>query len=398
LRRYRCGNLKHGFTSMDFICQGSTIVAAEKSETIIRDLLNLAGVEVNGKNPWDLQVHDQRFYDRVLRGSSLGLGESYVEGWWESDSIDEFVSRALKADLDKKVKGDWKIALFVLRSRLINLQAPSRAFEVGEHHYDLGNDLYCAMLDRRLNYTCGYWKNAATLDEAQEAKLDLVCRKIGMKPGMSVLELGCGWGSFAKFAAEKYGARVLGVTVSKEQVALGMELCRGLPVELRLQDYREVQGKFDAVISIGVMEHVGYKNYRTYMQVVDRCLKDDGIAFIHTIGGNESTTIGETWSEKYIFPNSMLPSISQLGAAMENIFVMEDWHNIGPHYDKTLMAWHANFVAAWPGLKQKYGDRFYRMWRYYLLTSAGAFRSRNQQLWQIVLTRQGTPQPDCRFS
>ena len=373
-------------------------MAAEKSETIIRDLLNLVGIEVNGKNPWDLQVHDQRFYDRVLRGSSLGLGESYVEGWWESDSIDEFVSRALKADLDKKVKGDWKIALFVLRSRLINLQAPSRAFEVGEHHYDLGNDLYCAMLDRRLNYTCGYWKNAATLDEAQEAKLDLVCRKIGMKPGMSVLELGCGWGSFAKFAAEKYGARVLGVTVSKEQVALGMELCRGLPVELRLQDYREVQGKFDAVISIGVMEHVGYKNYRTYMQVVDRCLKDDGIAFIHTIGGNESTTIGETWSEKYIFPNSMLPSISQLGAAMENIFVMEDWHNIGPHYDKTLMAWHANFVAAWPGLKQKYGDRFYRMWRYYLLTSAGAFRSRNQQLWQIVLTRQGTPQPDCRFS
>jgi cyclopropane-fatty-acyl-phospholipid synthase len=191
---------------------------------------------------------------------------------------------------------------------------------------------------------------------------------------------------------------VLGLTVSKEQVALGMELCKGLPVELRLQDYREVEGKFDAVISIGVMEHVGEKNYRTYMQVVDRTLKDDGIAFIHTIGGNNSIITGEPWSDKYIFPNGMLPSIAQLGKAMEGLFVMEDWHNIGPNYDPTLMAWHANFEKAWPGLRDKYGDRFYRMWRYYLLSSAGSFRARYQQLWQIVFTRQGTLQPDCRFS
>ena len=272
------------------------------------------------------------------------------------------------------------------------------AFEVGERHYDLGNDLYQAMLDKRMNYTCGYWKDAATLDEAQEAKLDLVCRKIGLQPGMRVLELGCGWGSFAKYAAEKYGAEVLGVTVSKEQVALGMEQCQGLPVELRLQDYREVEGTYDAVISIGVMEHVGYKNYRTYMQVVDRCLKEDGIAFVHTIGGNRSATSSDPWTNKYIFPNGMLPSIAQLGAAMEGLFVMEDWHNFGPHYDRTLMAWHANFEAAWPELKANYDERFYRMWRYYLLSCAGGFRSRNNQLWQIVMTRTGTPQPDCRVS
>ena len=254
------------------------------------------------------------------------------------------------------------------------------------------------MLDKRLNYTCGYWKNAAKLDEAQEAKLDLVCKKIGLKEGMDVLEFGCGWGSFAKFAAEKYGAHVVGVTISKEQLAFAQEVCKGLPVELRFQDYRDVHGKFDAIISIGMLEHVGYKNYGTYMQVVDRCLKDDGVALIHCIGNNQSMTMGEAWGAKYIFPNGMLPSIAQLGAAMEPNFVMEDWHNYGPHYDPTLLAWNANFEKAWPGLKEKYGERFRRMWRYYLLNSAGAFRARAQQLWQIVFTRKGTPQPECRFS
>ncbi len=375
-------------------------MAAQKSETLVRELLNLAEVEVNGKNPWDLQVHDDRLYDRLLRDSSLGMGEAYMDGWWDAEAVDQLITRVLLADLDTKVRGSWRIALFFLRSKLFNQQSPSKAYEVGQKHYDLGNDLYCAMLDKRLNYTCGYWKNAHNLDEAQEAKLELVCRKIGLdvNPGMRILELGCGFGSFAKYAAEKYGAQVLGVTVSKEQVALGMELCRGLPVELRLQDYRQVQGTYDAVISIGVMEHVGYKNYHTYMEVVDRCLKPGGIAFVHTIGGDWSDTNGEPWSNKYIFPNGMLPSIAQLGTALEKKFVMEDWHNFGPYYDPTLMAWTANFEKAWPELKKQYDERFFRMWRYYLLSSAGAFRSRRNQLWQIVFTRRGTPQPDCRFS
>ncbi len=375
-------------------------MAAQKSESIVRELLGLAEVEVNGKNPWDIQVHDSRLYDRLLRDSSLGLGEAYMDGWWDAETVDQLITRVLLVDLDARVRGNWRIALFYLRSKLFNQQSPSKAYEVGQKHYDLGNDLYCAMLDKRLNYTCGYWKNARSLDEAQEAKLELVCRKIGLdlNPGMRILELGCGFGSFAKYAAEKYGAQVLGVTVSKEQVALGMELCRGLPVELRLQDYRQVQGTYDAVISIGIMEHVGYKNYHTYMEVVDRCLKPGGIAFVHTIGGDWSDTNGEPWNNKYIFPNGMLPSIAQLGAVLEKKFVMEDWHNFGPYYDPTLMAWTANFEKAWPELKKQYDERFFRMWRYYLLSSAGAFRSRRNQLWQIVFTRRGTPQPDCRFS
>jgi cyclopropane-fatty-acyl-phospholipid synthase len=369
-----------------------------KSESTIRGLLELAGIEVNGSHPWDIQVHNERLYDRILRDSSLGLGEAYMDGWWDCESVDAFIYRVLKSHLDEKVKENLRLVFQVLRARLFNRQSSTRAFEVGKKHYDLGNELYLAMLDKRLNYTCGYWKNARNLDEAQEAKLELVCRKIGAHPGMRILELGCGWGSFARYAAEKHGVSVLGVTVSKEQVALGMELCKGLPVELRLQDYREVTGTYDAVISIGVMEHVGYKNYGEYMRVVDRCLKEDGIAFVHTIGGNHSITTGEPWTDKYIFPNGLLPSIAYLGRAMEEHFVMEDWQNFGPYYDQTLMAWHANFEKAWPDLKKNYDERFYRMWRYYLLSSAGGFRARNMQLWQFVFTRTGTPQPDCRFS
>jgi cyclopropane-fatty-acyl-phospholipid synthase len=320
-----------------------------------------------------------------------------MDGWWDCQAIDQLIDRIFRAKLDTKIRGNWKILLHVLRSRLFNLQSPARAFEIGEHHYDLGNDLYQAMLDKRLNYTCAYWRNASDLDQAQEHKLDLVCKKIGLKPGMKVLELGCGWGSFAKYAAEKYGAEVLGVTVSARQVELGMELCKGLPVELRLQDYREVEGQFDRVISIGVMEHVGYKNYRTYMEVVDRTLKPGGYGFFHTIGTNTSSTGTNAWTVKYIFPNGMLPSIAQLAVAMEGLFIVEDWHNFGPDYDPTLMAWHANFESAWPRLKDQYDDRFYRMWRYYLLSSAGGFRSRQSQLWQVVFTRTGDPQPDCRF-
>ncbi len=370
----------------------------EKSEKIIRDLLETANIKVGGDQPWDIQVHDKRFYDQILRDATLGLGESYMDGWWDCKSIDAFIDRSLRGKLRKEVENNLRIAWHALRAKLFNRQSMRKSREVAEQHYDLGNDLYRAMLDKRMNYTCAYWKEAENLDEAQEAKLDLVCRKIAAHEGMKILELGCGWGSFAKYAAEKYGAHVVGVNISKEQVALGRELCQGLPVELRLQDYREVEGQYDAVISIGVMEHVGYKNYQTYMDVVDRCLKPNGIAFVHTIGSNISITSGEPWTDKYIFPNGQLPSIAQLGKAMEGRFVVEDWHNFGPYYDPTLMAWHANFNRAWPELKEKYGERFKRMWDYYLLSSAGGFRSRSQQLWQIVFTREGTPQPNCRVS
>ncbi len=369
-----------------------------QAEKFFSGLFREAGIELNGDRPWDIRVHDNRFFRRVLRDAALGLGESYMDGWWDCEALDELTCRIFRGHLNEKIKGNWKMTFHVLRSRLLNLQTKARAPKVGQQHYDLGNDLYRAMLDKRMNYTCACWQNAQSLDAAQENKLELVCRKIGLQPGMSVLELGCGWGSFAKYAAEKYSARVVGINISKQQVALARELCQGLPVEIRLQDYREAEGQYDAVISIGILEHVGYKNYRNYMKTVRRCLKNDGIAFIHTIGGNTSTTHVNKWTDKYIFPNGMLPSIAQIGKAMEGNFVMEDWHNFGPDYDKTLKAWYENFNNAWPRLREKYGDRFYRMWRFYLLASAGGFRARSQQLWQIVLTKPGRRQPACRIT
>jgi len=353
-------------------------------------LLDLAGVKINGSNPWDIQIKNENFYQRVLAQGSLGLGESYMDGWWDCDQLDEFFTKVLSAKLDLKIKQDWKLIFNLIFWRVFNQQSAKRAFTIGEKHYDIGNDLYQIMLDKRLVYTCAYWKNAADLDQAQENKLDLVCRKINLQPGQTVLDIGCGWGSFARFAAEKYKAKVVGITVSQEQMALAQELCQGLPVEIRLQDYRDLNEKFDHIISLGMFEHVGYKNYRQYMKIVHNCLKDNGLFLLQTIGGNRSVKETDPWIEKYIFPNSMLPSVAQIGAASNDLFVLEDWHNFGTYYDQTLMAWYQNFITGWDKIKANYNERFFRMWTYYLLCCAGTFRACKSQLWQIVLSKNGT--------
>lgn len=364
--------------------------AVARRRALVENILAEGDIRIGGDRPWDIHVHDDRFYQRVLRDGALGLGESYMEGWWDAARLDEFFYHLLGIDLTK-VSMPWKRKLTVLQERLINRQSGRRAFVIGERHYDRGNDLFKVMLDRRMTYTCAYWKNARNLDEAQEAKLDLTCRKIGLRPGDRVLDIGCGWGSFLKFAAENYGATGVGVTVSEQQVALGREMCAGLPVELRLQDYREVDERFDHVVSLGMFEHVGPKNYRTYFEVARRCLADDGLFLLHTVGNRITDTTTDPFTERYIFPNSVIPSIAQIGSAIEGLFVMEDWHNFGAYYDPTLMAWNANFEAGWPVLRERYGDTFYRMWRFFLLSAAGSFRVRKMQLWQIVLSKRGVP-------
>lgn len=368
-----------------------------KTRQLVQELLSEAGIKINGDKPWDIQVHNDNLYGRLLSDGELGLGESYMDGWWDCEALDEFINKVLRANIREKIKRNREVVFYIFKTNLFNRQKRSRAKMVGESHYDLGNDLFRLMLDKRMNYTSAYWNKAKNLNDAQEAKLNLVCKKIELKPGMTILELGCGWGSFAKYAAENYGVNVVALNISKEQINLARELCKGLPVEFRLLDYREAEGKYDRVVSIGILEHIGYKNFSTYMKVTERCLKDDGLAFIHTIGNNTSTTHISIWTEKYIFPNSMLPSIAQISKAMEGLFIMEDWHNFGPDYDKTLMVWYRNFNKAWPQLKEKYGERFYRMWRFYLLSCAGGFRSRTNQLWQIVMTKTGRKQPDCRI-
>ncbi len=355
----------------------------------IQKLLTGTGVILNGGNQWDIIVNDERLYKRVLTKGSLGFGESYMDGWWDCEQIDELINKLLKDDIRKRLKSNWPVVVLAMSSILFNRQSGKRAFKIGEEHYDIGNDLYKAMLDKNMVYTCGYWKGVDNLDDAQEAKLDLVCKKIGLKSGDKVLDIGCGWGSFAKFAAQNYGASVVGITVSKEQAELAKVKCKGLPVEIRLQDYREINEKFDHIISLGMFEHVGYKNYRDYFNIAHRCLSDNGLFLLHTIGSKKSRKSTDLWIEKYIFPGGVLPSLAQITRAVEGLFVVEDVHNFGDDYDKTLMAWFTNFDKAWPLLKEQYNDRFYRMWKYYLLSCAGSFRSRQNQLWQIVLSKNG---------
>ncbi len=371
---------------------------SKTSRKYIEEALEHAGITVNGNEPHDIIVHNNELFDRVIREGSIGVGESYMDGWWECRALDEFFNRIFRADLKKYFDGNWSFYMHALKSRLLNLQKGNRSWEVGVRHYDAGNAFYRDMLDDRMTYTCGYWAEANTLDEAQEAKLDLICQKLALEPGMRVLDIGCGWGSFAGYAAEKYGVEVTGLTISQEQAELARKRCSGLPVDILLQDYREVTGKFDRVLSVGMLEHVGHKNYRTYMETTERCLEDDGIAFVQTIGGNRSVTSTDPWISKYIFPNSMLPSISQIGRSMEGLFVMEDWHNFGPDYDKTLLAWHDNVEKSREKHEKEYDERFYRMWKFYLLSCAGTFRSRYINLWQITMTKQGRNQPECRVS
>ncbi len=366
--------------------------ALKRGNKILQELIRCADIEINGPRPFDIQINDKRFYRRVLRDGSLGFGEAYMDGWWDAEQLDETVHRLLRSDLQDQLKNP-KTFFSLVGAVLINKARPSKAFEVGEKHYDLGNNLFKVMLDARMVYTCGYWKNGGTLDEAQEAKLDLVCQKVGLKPGDRVLDIGCGWGSFLKFAAENYGVTGVGITVSTEQVGLATDNLAGLPVEIRLQDYRALNGeeKYDHVVSLGMFEHVGYKNYPLFMDVVDRNLKDDGLFLLHTIGNTRSSKSTDPWLDKYIFPNSLLPSIRQIGGAIEKHFIMEDWHNFSADYDRTLMAWYENFENGWIALKADYDDRFYRMWKYYLLSCAGVFRSRTGQLWQIVFSKKGVP-------
>jgi len=366
-------------------------MASAKTKNIINSLAQKAGITINGKEPWDVQVKSDQFYDRLLRSGTLGAGESYMEGEWECERIDELFYRLTSSDLGEYAKKNWPNIIHLLGAKLINRSRKAKAFEVGEKHYDTGNDLFRSMLDKRMIYSCGYWKNANNLDQAQEDKLDLICRKLKLKKGMSVLDIGGGWGGLAEYMAEKYEVSVVAVTISKEQIVLAREVCKGLPVEFRLQDYRELNQKFDRIVSVGMFEHVGPKNYRTYMQVVKRCLNDDGLTLLHTIMGNSSGGGTDPWIDKYIFPNGVIPSAKQIASAFDGLFVLEDMQNFGSDYDKTLMAWYKNFEAAWPELRKHYSETFYRMWRLYLLSCAGSFRARSIGLGQFVLSPKGVP-------
>ncbi len=357
-------------------------------QDVVAGWLAGADIQVNGTRPWDIQVHDDRLWNRILAEGTMGVGESYMDGWWDAERVDEFLARAIRGSVDMRLPSLREVFLG-LKARLINMQTRRRSVTVGEVHYDVGDDLYTRMLDPYMQYSCGYWKDAQTLAQAQEAKIDLVCRKLGLEPGMRVLDIGCGWGGAAAYMAERYGVEVTGVTISRHQFASAQKRCAGLPVEIRLSDYREVTGRFDRVFSIGMYEHVGAKNHRTYVAKVRELLTPDGLSLLHTIGNRVTLRANDPWFEKYIFPNSLIPSRAQIARASERLMVIEDWHDFALDYDQTLMAWSANFERTWPEIAGQYSERFRRMWRFYLMVSAASFRARRSQLWQIVMSPEG---------
>jgi cyclopropane-fatty-acyl-phospholipid synthase len=363
---------------------------------LIEELLTTTGIAINGRNPWDILVKDDRTFSLIFQDKNLGLGESYVAGWWDCQRLDEFFCRILKARLDEKIKTSYKFLLHTLSASLLNMQSKKRARMVAECHYDLDNDLFTSFLDAYNQYSCAYFDKTADLADAQVKKMELICKKLNLQRNDHVLDIGCGWGGLARFMAERYGCTVTAINISQEQIQYARDFCKNLPVRILRCDYRDLQGQYDKIVSVGMFEHVGQKNYKPFMRAVQRCLKTNGIFLLHTIGGNESDVQCDPWINKYIFPNGMLPSVAQLSKAIEGLFVMEDLHNLAPHYEKTLLAWHENFQKAWVTLRHKYDDKFRRMWEYYLLSCAGSFRARHIQLWQIVLTPYGVPQPPCR--
>ncbi|ACS85479.1 cyclopropane fatty acyl phospholipid synthase [Musicola paradisiaca] len=356
---------------------------------IINEMLSVAGITVNGSCPFDIQVKNPDLYKRILREGSLGLGESYMDGWWECERLDMFFHRVLRAGLENRLPVRWRDTLRILTARLTNLQSRRRAWIVGKEHYDLGNDLFTQMLDPYMQYSCGYWKQAETLEQAQQDKLRMICEKLQLRQGMTLLDIGCGWGGLAEFAARYYGVAVTGVTISREQQKLAQQRCQDLDVDIQLLDYRDLNHQFDRIVSVGMFEHVGPKNYDTYFHVVSRNLKPNGLFLLHTIGANQTDLKVDPWINKYIFPNGCLPSVRHIAQTSEPYLIMEDWHSFGADYDRTLMAWNERFQQHWSKLSGHYPARFHRMFSYYLNACAGAFRARNIQLWQVLFSVSG---------
>ena len=353
-----------------------------------------AGIELNGSQPGDLRVLDSRLYRRLALNGTLGFGNAYLDGWFECDQMDIFFHKICRhmARRGQLTPNSATNYLRHLATRIYNMQSRGRAFMVARKHYNLGNELFSRMLDSGMNYSCGYWKEAKDLEEAQQAKLRLVFDKLRLEPGMKLLDIGMGWGGAAKFAVEHYGVEVTGVTVSQEQFDYVKKDTQGMPITPLLKDYRDIEGHYDRVYSIGMFEHVGARNYHNYLRVVRQVMEEDGLFLLHTIGGNFAATGTDSWIAHHIFPNGCIPSPKQLSKAIERNFIIEDLQNFGPDYDRTLMAWYHNVETHLEHILSLYDERFWRMWRYYLMCCAGAFRARRLQLWQLVLSPLGAEQ------
>lgn len=357
----------------------------------VTELLKRADIKINGDRPWDITVHNDALFGEVVKRGTLGAGEAYMDGWWDCASLDQMFYKAIRAHLEKGVGNNVPAWFLEICQTLFNLQTIKRAWQVAETHYNFGNEMFECMLGPTMNYSCGYWRDADSLDAAQEAKMDLIARKLKLEPGMKVLDIGCGWGSLARWLHDRRKVEVSAISVSSEQIDWAKKWDGAGSINWILDDYRNLDGKFDRIVSVGMFEHVGYKNYGQFMRTARKLLNDDGLFLLHTIGANYQKRGTDPWINKYIFPNGMVPSQENVVHAINDLFIMEDWQNFGADYDKTLMAWNERFEKGFEEKKFAAPERARRMFHYYLLSCAGAFRARDLQLWQIVMSPSGVP-------
>jgi len=365
---------------------------------IITGVLEQADIRVGGDRPWDLRIHHDRFFPRAMRGT-LGVGESYMDGDWDAGSLIEFFRKTMDAGLQMHPLLRINRVAKEVHARFRNLQTRRRSRAVAEEHYDLDHRMYAQFLGPWNQYTCCFFDGTDDLEEAELCKLEMICDKLEIESGDRVLDIGCGWGGFAKYAASTRGCSVVGISLSDEQIEYARDYTEGLPVEIHRMDYRDLPesplGTFDKVLICGMIEHVGYRNYRQLMKVVHTVLAQDGLFLLHTIGNRHNTAVVEPWIEKYIFRNSMAPSMQQLTRAAADLFVIEDWENYGHYYVPTLQAWHDNFNRNWDRIRaldgpRPFDERFRRMWNFYLMSSRAAFEVEDLHLWHLVMTRYGS--------
>ncbi len=322
----------------------------------------------------------------------LGFGESYMDGWWDVQDLDELVFRVASANVDSSANISWENLTLALKNSLLNVQTRFGVKKLIRTQYNLNSHFFELFLFPYNQYTCFYFKDTNDPAVAEEKRLDLICRKLELTKSDKVLDIGSGWGGFARYASEKYGCHVTGISVSKEQNDYARKYTKGLPVTIKYLDYHKLHGKFNKVFSGGMIEHVGAKNHRTYMAKIHRVLSDDGLFLLDCLGESVTRKNTDAWTDKYIFPNSLVPSATQMIRVIEGLFVIEDWHNFGNDYAKTCVAWFERFDQNWKKIQklgEQFDNRFYRMWKLYLLASAGYLRARHIQQWQIVLSKKG---------
>jgi cyclopropane-fatty-acyl-phospholipid synthase len=360
----------------------------------VERILSTVDVRIGGSRPFDMQVHSDLFYKRVLLEGSVGLGESYMDGLWDCADLEELVFRFVESGIERRFRLLPGFVTMNALGHLVNRQ-PRSLGERTSRHYNTDNDLFASFLGKYKNYSCAFYEEGDDLDTAQLKKMDLICDELCLRPGENVLDIGGGWGEIAKHMASR-GCRITSINIADEQMRAAREHCKGASVDVVKCDYRDVAGTFDKIAIIAMMSHVGHKNHRPLFETVHRHLAPDGLVFVDTVGSAVSLQNGNPWIDKYIFPGIVFPSIQQISRAVEGLFVIEAVRNFGASYVKTLRAWNANLRRAWPRLSHRHDERTRRMFEFFFLTVAGFFRARDFQNWYVVLSPEGTTQPAMR--